>query len=86
MVQAIAILLGLYLLAESIAAAALMPGGDRACRVVKYMVTGIVGVWMIFDHAYVDTWHLIMGFALALFLLPKMVERIETHINQLWSH
>lgn len=82
----IAILLGFYLLAESIAAAALMPGGDRACRVAKYMATGIVGVWLIFQHADADVWHLVMAAALALFLWPRMLERIEANINQLWSN
>jgi uncharacterized membrane protein len=77
-----AILLGLYLLAESIAAAALMHGGDRLCRVAKYLVTGIVGIWLIVEHDHADAWHIAMAVALALFLWPKMLKRIETLIDE----
>jgi len=79
--QIIAILLGLYLLAEAIAAAGLMHGGDRLCRVAKYLVTGVVGIWLIVEHDSADAWHLVMAAALALFLWPKMLKRIEKLIG-----
>lgn len=84
MVQQItAIALGLYLLGESIAAAAAMQGGDRLCRVAKYMITGALGIWMAAEPAKVDGTHLALAFALSLFVWPKMLERIKTFINRL---
>lgn len=81
--QIIAILIGLYLVAESISAAALMPGGDRLCRVAKYMLTGLAGVCLIGDYKNADGLHLLMGAALALFVWPKMASRIEQLFEQL---
>lgn len=79
----IAILLGLYLLGEAIAAASLMDRGDRLCRVAKYLLVAVIGLWLIFESKQVDTWHLTMGAALALFVWPKMVTRIQQLFEQL---
>lgn len=80
--QIIVFLLGLYLLGEAIAAAALMQGGDRLCRVAKYLVTGVIGIWMIAEPDKADIWHIVMAAALALFVWPKMVKRLESAIEQ----
>jgi len=69
------ILIGLYLLIESTIAASLMDKGDKLCRVAKYLVTGVCGMWMVLSNG-VDSWHIIMGFALILFLWPKMLDRL----------
>lgn len=81
--QIIAIALGLYLLGESIAAAAAMQGGDRLCRVAKYMITGALGIWMVAEPAQVDGGHLATAFALSLFVWPKMLDRIKNIINRM---
>lgn len=80
--QIIVFLLGLYLLGESIYAAALMPGGDRICRVAKYLVTGMVGIGMMIDPSRADAMHIAMGIALALFIFQKTKKRIEVFIDQ----
>lgn len=81
--QIVAILLGLYLVAESISAAALMPGGDRLCRLAKYLVTGVAGICLVSASKDVDGLHLIMAAAIALFVWPKMLARIEYIFEQL---
>jgi hypothetical protein len=81
--QIIAILLGFYLLSESIAAAALMHGGDRLCRVAKYLLTGLVGICLITEFKSADGLHLLMAAALCLFVWPKMLARIEQLFDQL---
>ena len=81
--QMIAILLGLYLLGEAIAAASLMDRGDRLCRVSKYLLVAIIGLWLVFEAKQADTWHLVMASALALFVWPKMVDRIRNIFDQL---
>lgn len=77
MVQIIAIIIGLYLLGEAIAAASQMERGDRFCRLSKYLLLAIVGLALIFESKSVDTWHLVMAITLALFVWPKMKARIE---------
>ena len=81
--QIIAILLGLYMVAESVSAAALMHGGDRACRVAKYLLTGLAGACLIAASREADSLHLLMAAALCLFVWPKMVARIEQIFDQL---
>ena len=83
MVQIIAIVIGLYLLGEAIAAASLMERGDRLCRIGKYLLVAIIGLWLIFDSRQADTWHIVMASALALFVWPKMRDRIEHFFDQL---
>lgn len=80
--QIIVFALGLYLLGESIAAAALMHGGDRLCRLAKYLFTGAIGIWLTAEPAKADGGHIAMAFALTLFLWPKMLTRIETIIDE----
>lgn len=80
--QIIVFALGLYLLGESIAAAALMHGGDRLCRMGKYLVTGAIGIWLMLEPKNADCWHIAMALALALFVWPKMLKRIETIIDE----
>lgn len=81
--QIIVFLLGLYLLGESIAAAALMHGGDRLCRVAKYLFTGVIGIWLIVEAKQADVMHLVMALALALFVLKNTLERIKKIIDEL---
>lgn len=80
--QMIAILLGLYILGEAIAAASLMEGGDKLSRLIKYLLIVIVGLWLIFNSRQVDTLHLAMAAAIALFLWPKLIKRIDNFIFQ----
>lgn len=75
--QIIAVLLGLYLLGEAIAAASLMEGGDKLSRLGKYLLVVIVGLWLVFKPSEADAVHLVMAAALALFLWPKMLKRID---------
>lgn len=75
--QIIAILLGLYLLGEAISAAAMMEGGDKLSRLGKYLVVVIVALWLIFESHHADIVHLAMATAIALFLWPKMLKRID---------
>lgn len=79
--QIIVFLLGLYLLGEAIAAAALMDGGDRLCRVAKYLVTGVVGICLMVSPGKADLLHITLACALALFVWPKTLHRIETLID-----
>lgn len=78
--QMIAILLGMYILGEAIAAASLMEGGDKPSRLFKYLLIVIVGLWLIFNSKQIDTLHLVMAAAIALFLWPKMLKRIDHFI------
>ena len=80
--QIIVIALGLYLLGESIAAAALMHGGDRLCRVAKYMITGVIGIRMVAESAQADIWHIAMAVALALFVWKNTLERLKKFIDE----
>lgn len=80
--QVIAVLLGIYLLGEAIAAASLMDGGDKLSRVGKYLLVAIIGLWMVFESKQVDIWHITMAAALALFVWPKMLKRID----QIFEH
>jgi hypothetical protein len=73
----------MYLLGESIAAAALMHGGDRLCRVAKYLFTGVIGIWLIAEAKQADVMHLVMALALALFVLKNTLERIKKFIDEL---
>jgi len=84
--QVIAILLGLYLLLESVHAAALMPGGDRVCRVAKYLITGILGIWLMIDAAHVDALHIALAVAIALFIWPKTLERLQNLVDDLMEN
>lgn len=79
--QVIAILLGLYLLGEAVAAASHMERGDRLCRVIKYLLVAVIGLWLIAESKQADIWHLAMAFALALFVWPKMLERLDQAIK-----
>lgn len=79
----IAILLGLYLLGEAIAAASQMDGGDKFSRVGKYLLVAIIGLWLVFESGHADTWHLTMAFALTLFVWPKMLKRIDNFFTLL---
>lgn len=81
--QIIVFLLGLYLLLESINAAAQMHGGDRFCRVAKYLVTSIIGLNLMLSPAEADAMHIIMAIALCLFVWPKMVARLEQLFDEL---
>lgn len=81
MVQIVAFLIGLYLLGESVAAASLMDRGDRLCRVGKYLLTAIIGLWLMLESKQADFWHITMAFALALFVWPKMLDRIGSLID-----
>lgn len=84
MVQQItAFLFGLYLLGEAIAAASLMNGGDRLCRVGKYLLVAICGLWLMLESKQADAWHLTMALALSLFVWPKMLDRIGHFIDRL---
>lgn len=74
--QIIVILLGLYLLGEAIAAASLMDRGDRLCRVGKYLLTAIIGLWLMLESKQADIWHITMALTLSLFVWPKMLDRI----------
>lgn len=81
--QVSAILLGIYLLLESIHAAAVMHGGESASRVVKYLITGAIGIWMIEDARQVDLLHFTMSGALALFIWPSTYERLQILLDDL---
>lgn len=79
MAGVIACLLGLYLLLEAINQMALMDGGDRACRVAKYVLAALSGL-MLATQGWVqrvDWLHLVMACTIALFVWPKMVTRMH---------
>lgn len=80
MVQIILIMvLGFYLLCESIAAASLMDGGDKLGRVTKYLLSGSVGLWLMMQPRQADIWHITMAVSISLFILPKMLQRWQQY-------
>jgi hypothetical protein len=83
MVQIISILIGLYLLYEAMEAAAQMERGDKVCRVAKYLLVAVIGLRLIVESGQADIWHLVMAAALALFVWPKMLDRIYYYIDHL---
>jgi hypothetical protein len=74
----LAVAIGLYCFLESISAAGDMHGGDRLCRVGKYLLSGITGLYAIYEGIHgAATWELVMlQFAVALGVWPRMVFRL----------
>lgn len=70
------LLIGLYIVLESIIAASEMDSGDKPCRMAKYLLSGAAGMIIIFYQANLQ--HLIFGLAIAAFTWPKVVKRIHT--------
>ena len=74
-----AITLGMYCALESVAAAAEMHKGDRLCRIGKYLLSGVTGLYAFYEGIHGGaTWQLIMlQSAVALGVWPRMVFRIN---------
>jgi uncharacterized membrane protein len=74
----LAIVIGLYCFLESVSAAGDMHGGDRLCRLGKYLLSGITGLYAFYEGVHgVATWQLVMlQFAVALGVWPRMVFRL----------
>lgn len=73
----LSLLIGLYIMLEAIQAVAAMDGGDRACRVVRYVLAALVGLQLIWYGflQQIDWVHIALAGALALFVWPRMVSR-----------
>ena len=83
----LAILIGAYIVAETIAQLAAMHGG-KLCRIAKYVLAGVSGLWLVWvgisGHAYGIT--LVLGGALALFIWPRTWIRLENFLEDLWHY
>jgi len=73
------ILIGIYIMFEAIHQMGEMPGGDRACRVAKYVLAALSGLVLIWHgwHLHLDWLHVALSTTIGLFLWPKMLGRIR---------
>lgn len=77
--HAIVLVIALYVLLESLHAMMRMDGGDKACRVLKYLFTALSGA-IVIQHTWrgvVTIAEFYLIFSLALFLWPTMLYRIR---------
>lgn len=78
--QFLSFVIGLYLMLEAISASADMNTGDTIFRMIKYMLVGYVGASLMF---YAPSWDkIIYGFLIAVFLFPKIGNRINYWRNK----
>lgn len=61
-------LIGVYLLIESLSAAAMLDAAQRLSRIAKYLLTGIIGLLLLTHLDQLDWLHLVLACALALFV------------------
>lgn len=77
--HAIVLVIALYVVLESVHAMMRMDGGDKLCRVLKYIFTALSG-FVVIQHSWrgaVTTGEFYLIFSLALFLWPTMLYRIR---------
>lgn len=74
----LALLLGVYLFAESLGAMLKMTRQDGSLHVAKYCFTALVGIWMCIDAilAQVDWLVIAQGAALASFIARRLLWRL----------
>ncbi len=79
MINVLSMMLGPYILLEAIKAMADMDGGDRVCRVAKYVLSATSGLMLAWYgwRGSVDWLHVSLAASLALFAWPKMVSRVR---------
>lgn len=72
------VIIGLYCMLESISAAGDMHGGDRLCRILKFLLAGVSGLIAVYQgmHSSASISLLVMITSIALGIWPRMVYRI----------
>lgn len=77
------LVLGMWVTIETFIAAYKMDGGDKLCRVLKYLctlVSALLCIWIGVNHK-ADWFYLIFMLTIALFLWPVIVYRITGRYN-----
>jgi hypothetical protein len=74
----LAIILGLYVMIEAVHQMADMDGGDRACRVAKYVLSALSGLLLAWYgiQMQLDWLHVSLAASVALFVWPKLLGRL----------
>lgn len=78
LLNVLVVIIGVYCMLESISAAADMHGGDRLCRVSKYLLASVSGAMAIYSgvtHS-ATMYMLVMIASVALCIWPRMVYRL----------
>lgn len=80
LIRLLGMLIGFYILYESIVAASEMNRGDRACRMAKYLLSATCGLVLILYQ--VDFKTIFFGLTVAAFTWNKVASRYKKIINK----
>lgn len=76
----LSILIGLYLLGDSIYLASVTDGENRYCMIAKYVGASMSGLYLIFEtHSGVSV---LFGATIALFMWPESYFRLMIYLNK----